>query len=66
MIEKKDTNDAMETTQSIGSSKNWEREILEKLVMSTVTEKRKARHWNILFKSLFLIYLVAIAFLLKI
>ena len=60
MIDQKNTNDTIETTQPIASSENWEREILEKLVMSTVTEQRKARRWNILFKSLFLIYLIAI------
>ena len=57
MIEK---NDPHGTTHPAGSSEHWEREVLEKLVMSTVTEQRKARRWNILFKSLFLIYLVAI------
>jgi len=57
MIER---NDPIETTKPRNSPGNWEREILEKLVMSTVTEQRKARRWNILFKSLFLIYLVVI------
>ena len=57
MIEK---NDPHGTPPPAGSSEHWERDVLEKLVMSTVTEQRKARRWNILFKSLFLIYLVAV------
>ena len=36
----------------------WEREVLEKLVMASVTEHRRARRWGIVFKSLLLAYAV--------
>lgn len=35
----------------------WERKIVEKLVLSTVTEARRARRWNVFFKLLFFGYL---------
>lgn len=40
-----------------GSPVPWEREIVEKLVLSTVTEARRTRRWNIFFKLLLFGYL---------
>lgn len=39
----------------------WERDVLEKLVFASITEQRRARRWGIFFKSLFFLYLLAIA-----
>ena len=36
---------------------NWEREVLEKLALSAVTEQRRARRWGIFFKALGFLYL---------
>ena len=35
----------------------WERELLSKMVMSTVAENRRSRRWNIFFKFLIFAYL---------
>lgn len=40
----------------------WERDVLEKVLLATVHEQRKARYWGIVFKSLFLAYLVGALF----
>lgn len=39
---------------------NWERQTMEKLVLSSVKEQRSARRWGIFFKSLTFIYLFAL------
>lgn len=31
---------------------NWERDVLEKLALSALQEQRRARHWNIFFRTL--------------
>lgn len=36
--------------------KGWERDLLEKVLLETVSEQRKARRWGIAFKALLLIY----------
>ncbi|WP_022949574.1 signal peptide peptidase SppA [Methylohalobius crimeensis] len=38
----------------------WERDVLEKLALEGIAERRRARRWNIFFKLLFFAYLVAI------
>ena len=40
-----------------GQSPGWERAVLEKLALSSLDEKRRARRWNIFFKILFFAYL---------
>lgn len=60
MIENQDTKSSTAEPQATSSSNNWEREVLEKLVMSTVTEQRKTRRWGIFFKTLFFVYLVVL------
>lgn len=42
---------------------NWEREVLEKLVMASVKEQRKTRNWGIFFKILGFSYLFFILYL---
>jgi len=44
-------------------NENWEREILEKLAFSSVTEQRRGRRWGIFFKSLTFLYLFLLLFL---
>jgi len=42
------------------STPGWEREVLEKLALAAVTEQRRARRWNVFFKMLMFVYLIAI------
>lgn len=39
---------------------NWERELLEKVALASITEQIRARRWGIFFKSLLFVYLFAI------
>lgn len=41
---------------------DWEKKVLEKLVLASLNEQRRARHWGILFKSLTFIYLFILLF----
>lgn len=42
------------------SEPNWERATINKLLLSVFEEQRKARRWNIIFKSLLFVYLFAL------
>lgn len=42
---------------------NWERDVLEKLVLATVKEQRKTRNWSIFFKILGFSYLFVVLYL---
>ncbi|MEN9595854.1 MAG: hypothetical protein RL236_288 [Pseudomonadota bacterium] len=39
---------------------HWERELLEKIALSAITEQTRARRWSVAFKSLLFVYLFAI------
>lgn len=53
-----------ESPRPEGSSEQaWERAILEKVLLASVEEQRRARRWGILFKSLFAIYLGAVTWM---
>ncbi len=39
---------------------NWEKELISKLALGALTEQRRARRWGIFFKSIMVIYLLAI------
>ena len=41
---------------------NWERGVLEKLAMSALQEQRRARHWNIFFRTLTFAFLFLVFF----
>jgi protease IV len=41
---------------------DWEKKVLEKLVLASLNEQRRTRHWGILFKSLTFIYLFILLF----
>jgi protease-4 len=41
----------------------WERKTLEKVALAAIQEQRRARYWNILFKSLLFIYLFVLLFI---
>lgn len=43
-------------------NEDWEKQVLEKLVLSSLQEQRRARHWSVFFKSLAFIYLFALLF----
>jgi protease-4 len=45
------------------SDQNWERGVLEKLAMSALQEQRRARHWNILFRTLTFAFLFLMLFI---
>ena len=53
-----------ESSVSGEGREKWEREMLNKVVMSSVTENRRTRRWGIFFKSLTFIYLFALLFIL--
>ena len=38
----------------------WEREVIEKLALAAITEQTRARRWSVFFKSLVLLYLIAV------
>jgi protease-4 len=42
---------------------NWERGVLEKLAMSALQEQRRARHWNIFFRTLTFGFLFLVVFI---
>ncbi|NOQ36619.1 MAG: signal peptide peptidase SppA [Methylococcaceae bacterium] len=48
------------TTSQPPKDTEWERDVLEKLAFSAVTEQRRTRRWNNFFKSLMFIYLLGI------
>lgn len=43
-------------------NEGWEKQVLEKLMLSSVLEQRRARYWGIFFKSLAFIYLFILLF----
>lgn len=44
--------------------KNWERDVLEKLALSSLQEQRRARHWGIFFKTMILGFMFLVLFIL--
>ncbi|SDG92011.1 S49 family peptidase [Nitrosomonas sp. Nm132] len=49
-------------TDPTNRKEGWEKEMLEKLVFSSLQEQRRARYWGIFFKSLTFIYLYVLLF----
>ncbi|NOT13547.1 MAG: S49 family peptidase [Methylococcaceae bacterium] len=51
-----------DNSNSLGVSKNshWEREIIEKIALASITEQTRARRWGVFFKSMMLVYLIAV------
>ena len=47
-------------TDKQSNTPEWERETINKLVFAAVNEQKRARRWNILFRSLFVLWLFAI------
>ncbi|SCY69039.1 protease-4 [Nitrosospira sp. Nl5] len=43
-------------------NESWEKQVLEKLMLSSLQEQRRARHWSVFFKSLAFIYLFILLF----
>lgn len=56
-------NETEPKTQHNPAPSSWERETLEKVLMASVIEQRRARLWGILFKSLLMVYLVVVLWL---
>ena len=48
-------NPALAAAKPVGAGPNWEREVLEKLVLGTLQEQRAQRRWGIFFKFFFLL-----------
>lgn len=44
-------------------NEDWQRSVLEKLVLSSVQEQRRARRWGIFFKLLTFVYITAVVFI---
>ena len=57
--------DGPEAPRSVATEKQdgWERQAIEKLAFSALTEQRKSRRWNVFFRTLFFGYLVLLLFL---
>jgi protease-4 len=45
-----------------GNTSQWERDVLNRLAFSALNEQRRARRWNVFFKSLFFLYLFVLLF----
>jgi protease-4 len=43
-------------------NQNWERDVIEKLALASITEQTRARRWGVFFKSLMFLYLIALFF----
>jgi protease-4 len=52
----------MNETSDGGSSASWERGVLERVALGALQEQRRARRWNILFRSLTFIFLFLVLF----
>lgn len=52
----------MADTDSIHRKEGWEKEMLEKIVFSSMREQRRARYWSIFFRSLTFLYLYILLF----
>jgi protease-4 len=44
----------------VSRESGWEREVIEKLAMASITEQTRARRWSVFFKSLMFAYLIAL------
>ena len=44
----------------VSRESGWEREVIEKLALASITEQTRARRWSVFFKSLMFLYLIAI------
>jgi len=51
--------ESIQSSRSTTSEAGWERETLEKVLLASVEEQRRARRWGILFKALLALYLGA-------
>lgn len=49
-------------TDSTNRKEGWEKEMLEKLVFSSLQEQRRTRYWSIFFKSLTFVYIFILLF----
>ncbi len=52
-----DSNSTIPDTSKAGATEKWERDLLSRLVLATLTEQRRARRWSVFFKSLLFLYL---------
>ena len=48
------------TPQSAGSDKDWQQDVINRLAFASLNEQRRARRWNIFFKTLMFAYLFLI------
>lgn len=48
------------TNNNIPNGSGWERQVIEKIALAAITEQTRARRWNVFFKSLLFIYLLAV------
>jgi protease IV len=53
----------MADSESENRNEGWEKQVLEKLALSSLQEQRRARQWSIFFKSLTFIYLFILLFI---
>jgi len=54
--------DAKKRKKAGPGDKDWERDVVNRLAFAALNEQRRARRWNVFFKSLFFIYLFVLFF----
>lgn len=54
--------DSNQSASKAAAAEKWERDLLSRLVLATLTEQRRARRWSVFFKSLLFLYLFALLF----
>lgn len=52
------------TESNAAAPENWDRELIQRLATESLREQRRSRRWGIFFKSVFLLYLLLLLFLL--
>ena len=57
-----DSNQATPEASKASTTEKWERDLLSRLVLATLTEQRRARRWSVFFKSLLFLYLFSLLF----
>lgn len=49
--------------QGLGGQEGWQRDLINRLAFASINEQRRTRRWNIFFKGLLALYLLALLFL---
>ncbi len=61
-MSEQDSNQTTPEASKTTTTEKWERDLLSRLVLATLTEQRRKRRWSVFFKSLLFLYLFALLF----